>query len=63
MTALLATRRDIARRRPHMPAGAQGFASNLIEQTDNLIKRPEDAERLRPWMAESMRRLRAALST
>ena len=51
-------RRDLARRRPKMPAEAQGHASNLIEQIKELQR---GNEAVRPFMAESTRRLAAAL--
>jgi hypothetical protein len=45
--------------RPSLPAAAQPHASNLIQQIKN-IETGDDARRLTPFIAESMRRLEAA---
>lgn len=50
---------DLRRRRPNMPAEARNHASNLIEQLDG-IKTHADLERMRPFMARSMRLLEAS---
>ena len=47
-------RADLARRRPNMPAEAQGHASNLIEQIKELQR---GNEAVRPFMAQSVQRL------
>ena len=51
-------RADLARRRPKMPAEAQGHASNLIEQIKELQR---GNEAVRPFMAQSVHRLARSL--
>jgi hypothetical protein len=50
--------RELSRRRPHLPEEAQGHASNLIEQIDN-IHDEADLKRLKPFMLRSLFRLEA----
>ena len=50
----------LAQRRPTLPRDAVPHASNIIQQVKGC-RSPEDLERLRPFMAESARRLAAAL--
>lgn len=60
MDDLKALATQLRRQRPTLPANAEPHASNLIQQISN-IKTPEDAQRLKPFMAESTRRLRLAM--
>jgi hypothetical protein len=51
--------RELSRRRPHLPEEAQGHASNLIEQIDN-IHDEADLKRLKPFIACTLPKARPA---